>query len=88
MNIVQRVILIVGAVLFVTVLLTAPKYLTLEGGGMVMHLMNDGDEIAYGKVLYPTVDEKLAAVRGAAVIGATVLLYFAFGTKARDGNIA
>ncbi len=84
MNIYQRIILIVGALVFVVVLLTVPKYLVpFEGGLKIKYSKSD---LAAKKThptmeAHPTMDISAAAVRGAAVMGATILLCFAAGKK-------
>ena len=69
MNLYQRVILIVGAIIFVAVLLTAPQ----------VHVVRDGAilKAKAGNGLASIIDVSTAAVRGLAVLGATAMLLFA-----------
>ena len=75
MNIYQRIVLIVGAIIFVTVLLTSPRVGYTDMYGIVPLRACEDYNVA------PIVDIKTASVRGFAVLGATVLLCFALRSK-------
>lgn len=98
MNIYQRIILIAGAIAFVVVLLTAPRYIEYQGSKIrYRHISkqeidktvaeddNHASLRAYAIMQgsQPSIDLPTAIVRGLAVLGTTVLLYFAAGGKKR-----
>lgn len=73
MNIYQRIILIIGAIVFVVVLLTSPRVNYMSNG-----LIRKAEKPKEGYFQHaPIIDIKTTSVRGVAVLGATVLLYFA-----------
>jgi hypothetical protein len=74
MNLYQRIILVVGAVVFVVTLLTCPQVFVVQGS-----LLN-GHPTGFA----PIVDVYTASVRGIAVLGATAMLWFA--TKGIDNK--
>ena len=69
MNAYQRIILVVGAIVFVIALLTAPQVSKARDG--VIFRAKELSSLA------PIMDINTAAVRGFAVLGATVMLWFA-----------
>jgi len=91
MNIYQRIVLIVGAIVFVAVMITTPRYVALG---------NTGDRLKYTIVQEMTAkyergectatesfllsysyDFTTVVLRGFTVLGAVGLLYFAVGKK-------
>lgn len=68
MNTYQRIVLVVGAVAFVIALLTSPRVILHNG---TLHYYRSGSNRPSIVLL------SNAAVRGIAVLGATVLLWFA-----------
>ena len=70
LNVYQRIVLVVGAIVFVIALLTAPQIKKAQGGIIL--------KAKEGNTMYASImDVHTAAVRGFAVLGATIMLYFA-----------
>ncbi len=73
MNILQRVVLVVGAIFFLIVLLTAPKISIVKGTYVVPP--SEKKEIA------KITDLNTAIVRGVAILGTTLLIFLALREK-------
>ena len=89
-NVLQRVILVVGSAILIMVLLTTPEYVDKDGtrfrasllGKAEIHEINSvAEALVHPDVVLTQVDLARAAIRGSAVLVATVLLYFAAGKK-------
>ena len=72
MNRYQRIILIIGAIVFVIALLSTPRVFTWRGTLMKYSIVSDKDS-SYA----PLIPTQNATVRGIAVFGATAMLWFA-----------
>ena len=74
MNVYQRIILMLGAILFAIILLTSPRVNYLPRG-----VIRPAEKAKEGYFQHaPIMDARTASVRGVAVLGATILLFFAF----------
>ena len=88
-NVLQRVILVVGSAILIMVLLTTPEYVDKDGtrfrasllGKAEIHEIHRDVALLHPDVVLSQVDLARAAIRGSAVLVATVLLYFAAGKK-------
>lgn len=78
MNILQRIILVVGAIVLGVVLYMTPSYLQDPKSGLRVKVTNPVKGILGKK------DTGRAAINGSIVIGSTALLYFA--AKSRKGK--
>ena len=86
MNIFQRIILILGAVILVVAIWTTPYYTTIKGmkvpssskGGYVTGSMSGS--------IHATIDIDRVKARSIAIVGATVLLFFAFKDIKKKGG--
>ena len=81
MNIYQRIILILGALFFIIVIWTAPTVQYTVNGMVLVG--------GTGRNLANVLDYITALTRGAGVVGATFLLFFAFkgiGKKEQEGK--
>ena len=91
MNTLQRIILIVGAVVFVCTLLTAPQYYKGTNGELSYEWVNamtagfpeDSYTLLKVQSMASHRNVSVAAVRGAAVLGATIMLFFAANNRKR-----
>lgn len=80
MNIFQRIVLLLGAIGFVFVLWTSPKVIRPRGGGVYKWSpkFEESKELC---IYAPMMDTKTASIRGAAVLGATGLVYFVLSSR-------
>ncbi len=72
MNKKQRAVLIIGAVIFVFVVLQAPRYVYVHNVRMPAEMVPS---------FFSQIDLGTAATRGFSVLGGTALLYLALRTK-------
>jgi hypothetical protein len=72
MNIFQRIVLVLGAIALVAAILTTPQVVIVQGS-----YVKPTAELAAQLMLQPMLTPGTAIVLSVAVIGATVLLFFA-----------
>lgn len=78
MNIYQRIILVLGAAALVAVILTSPRVLIVQG----THAKPVAD---LGGQFQPMISVATASMLAVAVIGATILLFFALKGEIKKG---
>jgi hypothetical protein len=74
MNIYQRIILAVGAIVFIVILFTTPRTFQDQYGRLLAYSSLSQE---HKKICYPLIPIQNAAVRGSAVLGAIAMLWLA-----------
>ncbi len=75
MNIYQRIVLILGAIALVVAIWTTPRVAIIRDSILKSDLSSDAVGV---------IEPRTATMRTVAVVGATVLIFFALGSKSRD----
>jgi hypothetical protein len=75
MNIIQRIVLVLGAIALVLAIYFTPESVILQGTYAAPSPMLN--QLTGGLELQPVITPQIAIMRAVGVIGATVLLYFA-----------
>ncbi len=89
MNLIQRIVLILGAVALIIVIWTTPKMIYTQGQYYDMDKYMERLE-GYSRLeqdLAPTIDYKIASMKVIAVVGSTLFVFFAFkGIGKKEGS--
>lgn len=73
MNIYQRIIFVIGAIILVIALWATPQYITIQG-----HTIKYDSSNKKLSLYYPKRDMSQIIFRATGIIGVTILLFFAF----------
>jgi len=81
LNTVQRIVVIVGMIIFVLAMLTTPRYIISNGNRIKYQPKWDKSSIM------PIIDLQTALIRGITIIVVTIALYFVSGYKSKNDKI-